>query len=287
MQAHPGVFPRLAQRHAALRDAAPLQAGRRVLRSRVDRGAWMGSDLRDQCGLIGALQQLDLQGPELPAWRGGLGDLCAGDSGSVDTQAAAQCLIAFAALPPHPAADAQITLDYAGRRANVAVPAQPQDPAWSVDLSPALQSLGLQAGAGSGDLNYVAEVSYRLDQRISRAVGIGLSVQRSYAVLRGGEWQSVTQGQFRAGEWVRVALRLQAAAPRCHVALVDPVPGGLRPEQFELDCVSGVELRDSGRGSWLFGTRQQSDTAVRFYAERLPPARVRPGSRGESRRCPR
>lgn len=271
MQARPGAFPQLAQRHAALREAAPLQAGRRVLRSGIDRGAWMGSDLRDQCGLIGALQQLDPQDPELPAWRRGLGDLYAGGSGSVDTQAAAQCLMTFAALPPHSAADARIVLDYAGRHADVAVPAQPEDIAWTTDLAPAARTLQVQAAAGSDDLNFVAEASYLLDQRASRAVGIGLSVQRSYAVLRGGEWQPVPEARFRAGEWVRVALQLHASAPRHHVALVDQVPGGLRPEQFELDRVGGVELRDSGGGSWLFGTRQQSDTDVRFYAERLPP----------------
>ena len=163
------------------------------------------------------------------------------------------------------------TSELDGRRESVALGGQAAEPFWSHSLDAAARTLTLQSDAGEAGLGYVAEVSYLHDQRESQPVGIGLALQRRYAVWRGGEWRAVAGGRIQPGERVRVELRLVTAALRHHVALVDSVPGGLRPEQFELDRVGGVELRDSGRGSWLFGTRRHSDTDVRFYAERLPP----------------
>lgn len=272
MQARPGRFAQLAQRHGQLREAAPLQGGRRLLRDAADRSAWLGSDLRDQCGVIDTLQRLEAQDPELPAWRRGLGDLYAGGGVNVDTQAAAQCLMAVAPLPQAAAAaDGQIVVELDGWREPLALGAASAEPVWSRPLGAATRTLVLQTGAGNAELGYVAEVSYVRDQRESQAQAIGLSLQRSYAIWRDGQWQGVKEGRIRAGDWVRVGLHLRTTALRHHVALVDPVPGGLRPEQFELDRIGGVALRNSGRGSWVFDTRRQSDTDVRFYASALPP----------------
>jgi hypothetical protein len=79
---------------------------------------------------------------------------------------------------------------------------------------------------------------------------------------------------LRDGDWVRITLTLDTAAPRHFVAITDAVPGGLRPTDLVLGGLAGLDLKAvSDTGSFWFATRRLDPRAPKFYAETLPAGR--------------
>ncbi|MEO8670988.1 MAG: MG2 domain-containing protein [Tahibacter sp.] len=271
--AHRDRFAVFAARLAQLREAVPLRAARRGLNSPADRSAVMGSNLRDQCTLIDTLNRTQTDGAVIDEWRRGLVDLYAGGADTADTQASAQCLMALLSLPKTLASGkaASIDIDVAARVQTLQLAASDEHAEWSMPVAPALREVRIKTDAQDQQLGVVAELSYRIDQRRSAARGVGLSIVRDYSVMRDRRWVAIAESPPRAGDWIRVHLRIGAGAWRHHVAVVDSIPGGLRSEDLDIERVAGIELRGADTGSPWFQTKQLVDTEARFYAEQLPP----------------
>jgi len=271
-------------RHAALaaqglqelRDAGTQRGARRIL---TDTGDWswlMGSPLRDQCAITATLFALD-QSPEHLAvrqqWLRGLSDLYAGGTGSLDTQSSVQCLLALrAAGTALESTDmARVRVSAGLQSTELALAAGEKSAHWETPLAPTAE-LGLTPRGGSGStLNYSAQVSYVLDQRKAVAQGTGMQLQRSYQVLRGGEWRELGDGAVTEGDWLRITLTVVVPAMRHFVAITDTVPGGLVTRDVRLGGVAGESLqRLADPGSWWFDTRQTGANEVRLYAQQLP-----------------
>lgn len=254
-------------------DALRLHAG-----GRQDR--WMSSDAREQCELIDVLREH----PALadPATRrrliAGLGDLYAGGVEGVDTQAAANCLIALRGLEPG-SARAQARLDVAQGAQRIALALAPGAPppsqVQSIAARDARQPLRLTPRiTGDAPASFVVDYAWREDARRAASSAAGFALQRHYAALRDGAWVPLADAALRDGEWVRVTLVLDNAATRHFVAITDAVPGGLRPTDLSLSGVAGVDVeRVSDTGDGWFATRRLDPRAPKFYAEFLPPGR--------------
>jgi uncharacterized protein YfaS (alpha-2-macroglobulin family) len=263
----------------------------RVLRTQADDALWMSSDLREQCELIDLLR--DRAGAEPATLRraliAGLGDLFAGGIEATDTQGAAICLMALRAPPARAGTTASTsaapstTLDIALGDAQARLSLTPgatstssAPPVWTQPLVPsAAQTLRLRPTVQGGDpASFVAELQYREDARRAQSNATGFALQRDYAVLRGGAWAPVDATALRDGDWVRITLTLDTAAPRHFVAITDAVPGGLRPTDLVLGGLAGLDLKAvSDTGSFWFATRRLDPRAPKFYAETLPAGR--------------
>ena len=271
-------------RHAALaaqglqeiREAGTRRGARRIL---IDSGDWsflMGSPLRDQCAITATLFALDRSPEHLGArqqWLRGLSDLYAGGTGSLDTQASVQCLLALraagAALDAY--GTARVGVSAGLQSTELALAPGEHSARWETPLAPAAELALTPRGGSDGTLNYSAQVSYVLDQRNAVAQATGMQLQRSYQVLRGGEWRELGTGAVTEGEWLRTTLTVVVPAMRHFVAITDTVPGGLVTRDVRLGGVAGENLqRLADPGSWWFDTRQTGASEVRFYAERLP-----------------
>jgi uncharacterized protein YfaS (alpha-2-macroglobulin family) len=273
MQSRGARFAQLPRRLAELRGAGVARADARRLESAQDRGRWMGSNLRDQCALIDALQRIDAEDPALPAWRRGVVDLYAGGAGTADTQAAAQCLLALASADEALPAALTVQAQLGGVRRSVELQSDSTAAVleWPLSTPPVAATLDISADRSDVPLSVLAELVYDVDRRNSQAQGIGFSLQRDYAVLRDGRWQPPADAGLSGGDWVRVRLRLSNARLRHHVAISDAVPGGLLPEDLSLQGVGGAVSGAVERDSFWFDTRQLTDRQARFYATRLPP----------------
>lgn len=270
-----------------LRAAGKQDGLRRVITDRRDFEFAMGSNLRDQCGVVAALFDLDHGSDGETARRSllrGLQDLYAGGTESLDTQASAQCLMALHAARnalPGDTQAMQVQATFAGaQRSLLLAPGQTQAQ-WTLPLDAGRQgvdrTLRLQAQAGQGaSLNYTAQLRYRLDLRQEPAHAVGIRLQRSYQVLRDGKWVDPGNTTLREGDWVRVSLALEVPALRHFVAITDTVPGGLVSRDISLGGVAGADVkRIADPGSWWFDSRQTEANTVKLYAERLPPGSYR------------
>lgn len=277
--------PAFAAQYAAgierLRAAGSQRGLRRVIHDPRDFSAGMGSDLRDQCGVVAALFALDHDPAGAAARRSllrGLQDLYAGGTASLDTQASAQCLIALhAAASALPAEDqawtVQATLG-AQQHTLTLAPGQ-QQAQWQVSLATGRSADALRLHSqipASASLSYTAQLRYGSDLRQAPAQAVGMHLTRSYQVLRDGAWKDLATAGLHAGDWVRVKLELDVPAWRHFVAITDVVPGGLVSRDITLSGVGGAQLRDlADSGSWWFDSRQTGANDVRLYAEQLPP----------------
>jgi hypothetical protein len=264
--------------HPSARDAtsrllarAPLrgEARRLSLPRRYDQ--WMSSDLREQCALIDLLGEH----PALaaPGTRqqllAGLGDLYGGGVAAVDTQAAAVCLLALRepARSARPAASLQVAVGARSERLVLAPQADRVE--WTIDAPAA--PLRLSGASAEAPVSYVAALEFVEDARTAQASAVGFRLQRRYAVLREGQWADVDAQHLREGDWIRVSLQLDTAAPRDFVAITDDVPGGLRPTDLALAGVASGQLeRVADQGSAWFETRRLDPRRPRFYATRVP-----------------
>jgi uncharacterized protein YfaS (alpha-2-macroglobulin family) len=273
-------------RHTAAPDALASVLARfpaRGLARRLDRddgwARWMGSRMREQCALIGVLNDhpalADAQVRD--ALLKGLVDLYAGGTASVDTQTGAYCLVAMqGTTATGPAQPATVQASLGTQQSTLSLPARENRARWSVPQAPAPgETLALARPPGQRAwLGYVADIGYHEDATRARASAVGLSLARRYEVLRGGQWQVPGAQPVQEGDWIRVTLVVQTASPRHFVALTDDVPGGLRPTDLALSAVAGLDLQQvSSTGSGVFRTRKLDPRAPKFYADYLPAGR--------------
>jgi uncharacterized protein YfaS (alpha-2-macroglobulin family) len=250
---------------------------------------WMGSDLQEQCAVIGLLGEFPAADPGGTARRqllAGLSDLYAGGVEAIDTNAGASCLLALRTLRSD-AAPVQAHLAYAGAEHALALEPGVDRTAWSATGAPQ-GTLRLERGAGSGAASYLAEVDYVEDARVARASAVGLRLERRYEVHRGASWHPLGDAPLREGDWVRITLVVETSRPRHFVAVTDALPGGLQPADPQLRGVIGAALDAlTDPGSAWFGTRRLDPRTPRFYAEWLPRGRhevhyfARVGNRGD------
>jgi len=261
-----------------LRGAGTLVGDRRVLDDAHAPDRHLGSRLRDQCAVIGALAQLDRHADALElrnAFLRGLSDLYAGGAATDDTQSDGQCLMMLARwLPPKTMAEPlQVSLRGGTIEANIDLAANQISRDFSVPLGVLPPSLDLQTTSTSPALlSFVASIDYDEDGRQAQSAAIGYSLERSYAVLRDHAWKDAPAATIHEGDWVRTTLRISNRATRYFVAVSDNVPGGLRPTDLELAGISDIELRSLA--SWsspYFYSHQVDERHARFYAELLPP----------------
>lgn len=252
---------------------APRRGLRRAIAAEDDAWTrWMGSDLREQCGLV---ELAALRG-DVPTRRelvAGLGDLYAGGVDGTDTQSAATCLIALAdeAADREQAREATLAVDGAASTLRIAPRADRSDVASVPAAARVLALHPPRSNDGIAPLGYVAELRWREDARRAQASAVGFDVTRRYDVLRGGRWVPLANAALHEGDWVRIALTVWTSRERHFVAVTDAVPGGLQPTDLRLAGVAGVDLAAvSDTGSGLFGTRRLDPRSPRFYAEWLP-----------------
>ncbi|MFZ5636282.1 MAG: alpha-2-macroglobulin family protein [Pseudomonadota bacterium] len=262
----------------------------RVLHGDARDDRWMSSDLREQCELIALLAERPGFGDRAlrRTFVAGLGDLYAGGPATVDTQTAAICLMALRALDPGrvdaaapgpmPGVTPEILLEIALGDARGALRLTPdaQAPVWERPLAANARAPLRLAPKIDGDLpaSYIAELRYREDARRAASTATGFALSRRYATLRDGRWTPLGDDALRDGDWVRITLILDTAAPRYFVALTDGVPGGLRPTDLALGGMAGLDLQQvSDTGADWFETRRLDPRAPKFYAEYLPAGR--------------
>ena len=91
---------------------------------------------------------------------------------------------------------------------------------------PAGQKLDLVfAREGTGTLYYAARLTYSSTDPVKDAMDQGFRVERTYAPMDGGA-EGTT---FKAGDLVKVTLRLTLTKERRFVAVNDPLPAGFEP----------------------------------------------------------
>ncbi|MDP9142626.1 MAG: MG2 domain-containing protein, partial [Pseudomonadota bacterium] len=151
-------------------------------------------------------------------------------------------------------------------------------PTTSPVLSTAVSASGQQAvrveatGSGRG---YVSTRLQYVEPEDTPAISAGLSVQRSYAVQRGGQWQPLTPNangelEMQQGEVLKVDLTVDAPAWMTYVVVDDPVPGGIEPLNPDLATTAGIDeqaLADNSAYPWPFYHRELRFESVRHYAD--------------------
>ncbi len=258
--------------------AAPKRGQVRVLTlgQRYDR--WMSSAMREQCALIGLLRdypQLDATQHAQAELLAGLTDLYAGGIEAVDTQTGAYCLIGLRdAQAANTGAVPSATIRLGDKQSELRLPVGTDRADWRTSVDATTQLRIEPSASEAAPASYTAELHYQEDARQARASAVGFSLERRYELLREGRWAPMTGHALREGEWLRITLSVQTAAPRYFVAVTDAVPGGLRPTDLRLSGVAGLALANvSDEGSYWFGTRRLDPRTPRFYAEYLPAGR--------------
>ena len=275
--ADPRHFALAAQGVQELLNAGTQRGARRILDEDSDWSFLMGSPLRDQCAITATLFELDLDSATLPVrqqWLRGLADLYAGGTGSLDTQASVQCLLALRAAGAtfDRSATARVGVTAGLQSTELVVAPGEKAARWETPLAPTATLALTPQGDSDGTLNYSASVDYVLDQREAVPQATGMQLQRRYQVLRGGQWRELSDDAVTEGEWLRTTLIVVVPAMRHFVAITDTVPGGLVTRDVRLGGVAGENVqRLADPGSWWFDTRQTGASEVRFYARQLPP----------------
>jgi uncharacterized protein YfaS (alpha-2-macroglobulin family) len=116
---------------------------------------------------------------------------------------------------------------------------------------------------GVGTLFYSSRLRYAVDQLFQEGLDRGFSVERSYAPLvQGGTTPPSTT--FKAGDLVRVTLRLRLTQERRFVAVTDPLPAGFEPVEswFATTASDLARAQESQRGE------EADDSRWRFWWER-------------------
>jgi uncharacterized protein YfaS (alpha-2-macroglobulin family) len=182
--------------------------------------------------------------------------------------------VAEGALPVAPATALPVEVAFAGHPATVTLAPSQEHATWNAPAPVATGDVLAIRGPDGVDptLHVEATVHYGLDALAVPAQAVGLRLERHYAVLRDNAWVPVTDGTFRAGDWVRVTLTVSAPAWRHFVAVSDPVPGGLAARDIRLAGVGTAALGQLGdTGAGWFDHRQTDPETMRLYATALPP----------------
>jgi uncharacterized protein YfaS (alpha-2-macroglobulin family) len=129
---------------------------------------------------------------------------------------------------------------------------------------------------GTGTLHYVARLKYAPDAAGLSALDQGFAVERSYAPVAGGDAAT----RFKAGDLVRVTLKLRLPKERRFVAVVDPIPAGFEPVESwfattarELTAPAPEEAEGAGWLAWWerggFDHVERHDDRVQLFGTRL------------------
>ena len=81
---------------------------------------------------------------------------------------------------------------------------------------------------GTGTLFYTTRLKYAVDQLFQEGLDQGFTVERSYAPFTPGQ-EHPAATTFKAGDLVRITLRLRLTKERRFVAMTDPLPAGFEP----------------------------------------------------------
>ncbi|MFZ2493697.1 MAG: hypothetical protein WA208_19630, partial [Thermoanaerobaculia bacterium] len=129
---------------------------------------------------------------------------------------------------------------------------------------------------GTGTLFYAAALRYALNPIGLTARDNGFSVERFYARPNG----EPAGTSFKAGELIRVTLRIRNTKERRYVALTDPIPAGTEPVETAFATTASDESRDQQEsdlgGDWMswwrrggFDHVERHDDRVAVFATRL------------------
>ena len=80
--------------------------------------------------------------------------------------------------------------------------------------------------SGQGTLFYTARLKYVVNELFQSALDTGFAITRSYAPFVDGQEGAASSTTFKAGDLVRVTLRLSLTKERRYVAVTDPLPAG-------------------------------------------------------------
>jgi len=133
---------------------------------------------------------------------------------------------------------------------------------------------------GEGTLFYTARLRYAVNDLSQSLLDNGFAVSRTYAPFVDGK--AGTAGtSFKAGDLVRVTIRLSLTQERRYVAVTDPLPAGFEPVESWFATTAGDLARaqdDQGAGDedyrfwWQHGGFEhveRHDDRVQLFATRL------------------
>jgi alpha-2-macroglobulin len=137
---------------------------------------------------------------------------------------------------------------------------------------------------GSGTLFYSTRLRYAADQLFQDGLDSGIAIERSYEpyVEKGIRPASLT---YKAGELVRVTLKLHLTKERRYVAVTDPLPAGFEPvESWFATTAASLAASQDNQGdvdqdwfSWWqrggFDHVERHDDRVQLFATRLSEGR--------------
>ena len=127
---------------------------------------------------------------------------------------------------------------------------------------------------GVGTLFYMLRLRYARDIMRLEALDAGFQVQRSYAV----DGTAVMKTTFKAGDLIRVTLRIRNTKERRYVAVTDPLPAGTEPVDTWFATTASALLdrqTPAETGGWMWWERggwdyiERHDDRVNVFATRL------------------
>jgi uncharacterized protein YfaS (alpha-2-macroglobulin family) len=133
--------------------------------------------------------------------------------------------------------------------------------------------------SGHGTLFYTARLKYVVNELFQNALDTGLAISRSYAPFVEGK-ETAAATAFKAGDLVRVTLRLSLTKERRYVALTDPLPAGFEAvESWFATTATDLARAQDRQGdpddtSWWwkrggFDRIERHDDRVQLFATRL------------------
>lgn len=126
---------------------------------------------------------------------------------------------------------------------------------------------------GAGRLYYRLGLTYAKADPVQPAVDRGFKIERTYEGLNPNDVRKDAQGDWhiRAGALVRVRLSLKVPGQRYYVALVDPLPAGLEPQNPELATTGRAPEAQTDSGVQRYWADHQNlrDERVEAFATSL------------------
>jgi alpha-2-macroglobulin len=136
------------------------------------------------------------------------------------------------------------------------------------------------AREGAGTLFYTARLRYAADQLFQDGLDNGIRIERSYSPYL-EDRNAPPATSFKAGDLVRVTLRLDLTKERRYVAVTDPLPAGFEPvESWFASTAASLRASQDDQGDvgqdWLawwrrggFDHVERHDDRVQLFATRL------------------
>jgi uncharacterized protein YfaS (alpha-2-macroglobulin family) len=134
--------------------------------------------------------------------------------------------------------------------------------------------------SGRGTLFYSARLQYVVTDLFQDALDTGFAISRSYTPFVDGNGGAASTTTFKAGDLVRVTLRLSLTKERRYVAVTDPLPAGFEAVESwfattatDLARAQNEQGEPDGPGWWWqrggFDHVERHDDRVHLFATRL------------------